>query len=246
MILLRAAFPNRERGSDVKGFLVILMLLPVALRADFDVYFLRHGETTWNREKRLQGSIAHIPLTDAGRKMAIMTGVGMRSTGLAFDRIYSSPLLRARETAALIVKQGGQDIHVDCRLREMCFGQYEGCLYAKGMFADDNMRRLFEAPELYVPKGTGAERFRDVRIRVREFLDKELRPLDGHVTNVLCVTHSLLLKSLVQELAGASASHEATNPLQRNCCVHHMKYSQGRFSLVDTSKVYYDAAVDGE
>lgn len=215
-------------------------LAVLSAQAAFDVYFLRHGQTDWNREKRLQGSVPHPRLTDEGRRMAEATGEGMAAAGLRFDRVYTSPYARARETAELVAVATGPSPVIDRRLREMCFGKYEGQRYGRGKYPDENLRCFFEGDaDLYVPQGEGAESFAQVQARLREFLEKELRPQDGKVTNVLCVAHSLVLKSLVRELAGENASAAAKRTLQPNCCVHMVRYENGRFKLLDTGRIYY-------
>ena len=228
-------------GGDVKGLAVLLALLPFVLCADFDVYFLRHGETTWNREKRLQGSIACTELTENGRRMAEETGVRMAAAGLRFDRVYTSPYVRARKTAEIVSRKTGPAPVVDRRLREMCFGKYEGQYYGTGRYPDENLRCFFEGDaDLFVPQGDGAESFAQVQARLRDFLEKELRPQDGRVTNVLCVAHSLVLKSLVRELEGENATAAAKRTLQPNCSVHRVRYANGRFRFVDAGRVYYE------
>ena len=215
----------------------VLPVLPS--RAAFDVYFLRHGQTDWNLERRLQGSVSYTKLTDEGRRMAEKTGEGMAAAGLRFDRVYTSPYARARDTAELVARKTGPEPKVDSRLREMCFGKYEGQKYGKGDYPDENLRIFFEGDaDRYVPQGEGAESFAQVQSRLRDFLEKELRPQDGKVTNVLCVAHSLVLKSLVRELAGNDAPASARKTLQPNCCVHVVRYDNGRFSLVETGKTY--------
>ena len=220
--------------------LVCFPLLSLAAWGDFTVYFLRHGQTDWNRAHRLQGSVSYTSLTDQGRQMAKKTGEGMAAAGLRFDRIYTSPYLRAKETADLVSQSTGPAPVADDRLREMCFGKYEGLHYGAGNYPDENLRRFFEGDaEQYVPQGEGAESFFQVQRRLRDFLETELKPQDGKVTNVLCVAHSLVLKSLVRELAGDEASASARKTLQPNCCVHIVKYANGKFSLYDTGRIYY-------
>ena len=205
-----------------------------------EVYFLRHGETSWNRAKILQGSIPYTDLTRKGVRMAEETAKGMLAAGIRFDRIYTSPYRRARHTAERIAGGGvGPTPVVDRRLREMCFGRYEGVRYGKGEYPDDNLRRFFEEPELYVPAGDGAETLAAVGERLRTFLEEEVRPLEGKAERVLCVAHSLVLKALVREIAGTNASASAKKTLQRNCCVHVLKCVDGRFTLAETGRVFY-------
>ena len=78
-----------------------------AVRAwGMEVYFLRHGETSWNRAKILQGSIPYTDLTRKGVRMAEETAKGMLAAGIRFDRIYTSPYLRARHTAEILAAGG--------------------------------------------------------------------------------------------------------------------------------------------
>ena len=230
---------NISRTSAVVALCAaVAAFAPCALA--LEVHFLRHGETTWNRAKVLQGSVPYTDLTRRGVRMAEETARGMTAAGIRYDRVYTSPYLRARHTAAILSAAGaGPDPVVDVRIREMCFGRYEGVRYGKGEYPDENMRRFFEDPEKYVPSGRGAETFDEVGARLREFLDAEIRPLEGSAERVLCVTHSLVLKALVREFAGGAASDSAKRTLQRNCCVHVLKCVGGRFALAETGRVFY-------
>lgn len=64
-----------------------------------DIYLIRHGETDWNRMKKLQGT-TDIPLNAYGIELAEKTAEGLKD--VPFDRIYTSPLIRARKTAEII------------------------------------------------------------------------------------------------------------------------------------------------
>ena len=70
--------------------------------SSMEIYIIRHGETRWNKERKLQGR-ADIPLDENGIALAQKTGVGMRD--IPFDLCFSSPLLRARQTAQEILKE---------------------------------------------------------------------------------------------------------------------------------------------
>ena len=110
----------------------LLLAASVALHADaaVDIFFMRHGETMWNRAKVLQGSIPYTDLTWKGVRMAEATAKGFVASGIRFDRIYTSPYQRARHTAQLVSDGGaGPEPVVDARLREMNFGRYEGARY---------------------------------------------------------------------------------------------------------------------
>ncbi len=68
------------------------------------LYLVRHGETDWNRQRRIQGR-TDIPLNDTGREQARLTG--RRLAARSWDGLYASPLSRARETAELIGAEVG-------------------------------------------------------------------------------------------------------------------------------------------
>lgn len=89
-----------------------------------DLYLVRHGETDWNRQRRIQG-LTDIPLNDTGRQQARATG--MLLTRRRWDGIYSSPLSRARETARIIAAEVGLPAPtlVDA-LVERNYGEAEG------------------------------------------------------------------------------------------------------------------------
>lgn len=80
------------------------------------IYLLRHGETDWNRERRHQG-LTDIPLSDRGR-------AALRQADFAPEQVYVSPLVRARETAAVLFPRAIQIVIPD--FREMDFGAFEG------------------------------------------------------------------------------------------------------------------------
>ena len=82
------------------------------------LYLVRHGQTDWNKEKRLQGQ-EDIPLNDFGRHLAKETGVGLRN--VRFNLCFSSDLKRALETASLILDEGSSKVPIimDKRLKEL-------------------------------------------------------------------------------------------------------------------------------
>ena len=87
------------------------------------LYIIRHGKTDWNVEHRLQGQ-TDTDLNEEGRRMA--REAATEYANIHFDVCYCSPLLRARETAKILLD--GRDIPIiyDDRLKEMGFGEFEG------------------------------------------------------------------------------------------------------------------------
>lgn len=223
------------------ALLLLVVGAAVSAFADFEVYFLRHGETPWNRARILQGSTSYVGLTARGERMAVETAEGMRRAGVAFDRVYASPYLRAKRTAEIVAGALGNAVETDARLREMCFGRYEGLRYAP-VYPDANLAHLYDGSGAYVPQGPGAESLAQVGARVREFLEQELAPQDGKVKRVLCVAHSLVLKAMVTEMFGDNLPASAKVALQRNCSAHVLRFANGKYALAEVGKVFYDPA----
>ena len=96
------------------------------------LYLLRHGQTEWNRDHRLQGQ-GNSPLTDLGRQQA-----GLMADLLAQEiaepqkfRLVSSPLQRARETAEVVAVKLALPLEFDSRLAEIGLGEWEGRFYGE-------------------------------------------------------------------------------------------------------------------
>ena len=89
-----------------------------------DLYLVRHGQTELNVQNILQGG-HDSPLTARGREQALATRAAFEARGVTFDRVYSSPLGRARRTAELIAGEGRSIERVD-DLREWHLGSLEG------------------------------------------------------------------------------------------------------------------------
>ncbi len=194
-----------------------------------EVFFLRHGQTEWNRLRRIQGSTEWTDLSDDGVHDAEMARDGLLARGLSFDRLYSSPYRRAFHTAQIIGEGLGIDPVIDPRLREMSFGPYEGTSYDNDDFVDDNVRACFKEPERYVAPN-GAESFDDVAVRVKDFLDTELAPASGHCERVLAVAHGCVLRTVLRLVEGHPLA-DFWKGHQPNCCAHIVVYSGGRFVL---------------
>jgi probable phosphoglycerate mutase len=91
-----------------------------------DIYLVRHGQTEWNRDARLQGQLDS-PLTPRGRAQARAAGRAMARLGLAGVPLSVSPLGRARATAALLAEEVALGpVVVEPRLQEVALGSWEG------------------------------------------------------------------------------------------------------------------------
>lgn len=88
------------------------------------VYFIRHGETVWNRENKICGA-TDSPLTEKGLEQAAEVAEKVRAMGIKADRILYSPLSRAKDTALRIAEATGIPTREEPRLFEQNFGKYE-------------------------------------------------------------------------------------------------------------------------
>ena len=89
------------------------------------IYFARHGETVWNVENKICG-MTDSPLTKKGRQQARELGQKVKESGVHIDEILYSPLSRAADTAKAVAAATGLPARCEPRLREQCFGKYEG------------------------------------------------------------------------------------------------------------------------
>lgn len=87
------------------------------------LYIMRHGKTDWNAKHKLQGR-TDIPLNEEGIQMAEQAKEKYKDVN--FDICYCSPLVRAKQTAEIVLEGRNIPIVYDDRLMEMCFGVYEG------------------------------------------------------------------------------------------------------------------------
>ena len=98
------------------------------MREPTRVFALRHGQTAWNAELRIQGQL-DIPLNDIGHRQAAQLAQALAGEGLA--AIYSSDLLRARATAEPLAAASGLPVQTSTALRERAFGCFEGATFVE-------------------------------------------------------------------------------------------------------------------
>ena len=170
------------------------------------VYFVRHGETDWNAEARLQGQ-ADTDLNDTGRAQASANGrllARLIADPSTFDFV-SSPMLRTRETmqrlrAAMGLNPSGY--RTDPRLVEVNFGDWQGQTFAELEKVDPGCFARRQADKwAFVPPGNEAESYAGLAERVKPWLD-------GVAGDTVCVTHGGVLRAMFS-LTGAMQPNEA-------------------------------------
>lgn len=161
------------------------------------LHLLRHGQSTWNVERRLQGQTMWVPLTDQGLAEAEAAAARLRVPGLR--AIWSSDQVRAIQTATVIADAHGVPVSEVAELREVALGELEGRHY-------DDLAAQETPPGVHTAEvrwGNG-ESLVDVEARLRPMLarlDSEFGPDD----DVVLVSHGDTLRVLVTLLDGGTA-----------------------------------------
>ncbi|MBL8584985.1 MAG: histidine phosphatase family protein [Rhizobiaceae bacterium] len=158
------------------------------------IYFVRHGQTDWNAEFRLQGQ-ADTDLNALGRSQAAENGRALArviAEPQAFD-FLASPMRRTRETMELLRGAMGLDpagYETDARLVEVNFGDWQGYTYAELEERDPGAAdRRALAKWQFVPPGEGAESYEMLMERIRPWFEAVSRP-------TVCVTHGGVLRAV--------------------------------------------------
>lgn len=200
------------------------------------LYFVRHGETDWNKVRRLQGQV-DIPLNEFGRHLAVQTGKGL--SGIPFAVCISSPLSRARETGELILAGRDVPLVTDERIIEMAFGEWEGgCCSKEGWNLPEEFHHFFDAPEKYrAPEG--GEDFAAVKKRTGEFLEELYRREDLKDKHVLITTHGAALCALLNNIKEKPLSDFWGGGVHKNCAVTEVEVKEGVPRILSENKVYY-------
>ena len=151
---------------------------------------IRHGETIWNAEDRIQGQI-DIPLNETGWRQAQALAVWL--AGDTFDAIYSSDLRRALDTAAAIARPHALDVIPDPRLRQSAKGVWEGLTWDEITARYPEQVAAWEANHDMLPPGgeTGAAYVG----RLREFLGDMTARHTGQT--VLAVGHGHVIRTFI-------------------------------------------------
>lgn len=182
-----------------------------------ELYIVRHGTTDWNAQKKFQGA-QDIELNENGRKLAAELGVRLDAAKIDFDCIYSSPLIRAYETACLIRGHKIYPIIRNQLLTEISFGKLEGLPYDDWINTDLPRKYFFTAPASYVPP-EGGETFDSVCERTKRFVQTVIEPVQKTKpdSRIMIVAHGALLAGMMCYLDGHGVENFWGSGLKGNC-----------------------------
>lgn len=172
------------------------------------IYFVRHGQTAWNAEGRLQGQ-AENDITETGRLQADRNGEKLRdliAEPSDFDFV-ASPMRRTRETmervrVAMGLPAGGY--RTDPQLVEVSFGDWQGYTFLELEAAEPGITATRTKDKWnFVPPGEGAESYQMLLDRIRPWLDSVDRP-------TVCVTHGGVMRTIFRILEDTAPKRAAT------------------------------------
>jgi probable phosphoglycerate mutase len=185
---------------------------------------VRHGETTWNRQRRLQGW-APARLTDRGRERADRLGATLAQR-YDIDRVLSSDLHRAEETAAILGDHVDAPVAFESAWRERDLGVHQG------LPVDEMAERFPEydlekaGPEAAHRRPESGERLADVRDRVVAEWETTLAESEPGET-VLVVTHGGPIRLLLGHLKGLDIVETILDQPQDTCSITEFEFDQG-------------------
>ena len=163
------------------------------------IYLVRHGETYWNALRKMQGQV-NIPLNDRGKEQAKQAAKHLKDVEI--DICYTSPLVRARQTAEIILE--GRDVPIidvpllieqsygisDVESQEIGFSNPKSLLY-----------NFMHHPDQYIPD-IGGESFEDLTKRAARFIEEWLLPAGENYKSILVSAHGAILCGMLNTILG--------------------------------------------
>lgn len=202
-----------------------------------DIYLIRHGETDWNKVKRLQG-ITDIPLNAYGIELAEKTAEGLKD--VPFDRVYTSPLIRARKTAEIIRGNRPIEIIPTDGLLEISFGDYEGLTYLPDRYniPKPGFRKFFDDPEHYDTPPNG-ESLLHLRERTTAFVRSIMEDPENEDLTILMTAHGAAIRGILSGLQNLPIAQFWSGPVHKNCGVTKLHAEHGEFVIEFENRIYY-------
>lgn len=155
------------------------------------IVLIRHGETAWNQEGRVQG-LTDTSLNDTGVRQAESLALALKEERL--NAIYSSPLRRALDTARVIAEQHGLQVQVEDDLREMDVGDMDGLTYKelRERYADFMKEWSENVSTLKMP---GGEHISELQERAWQTIQDIVSKHPG--ATVAVVSHNFVIQSII-------------------------------------------------
>jgi broad specificity phosphatase PhoE len=175
------------------------------------IHLIRHGETNWNKEKRIQGR-SESTLTEQGKQQAAGLRLQLATTNI--EHVFCSSSVRTRETADILFESSSAVIEYCDELREIYLGSWEGALWPQMLLTfPEDAQAFWERPHQF--NLTGAETFLDVQQRgVKKFLEIVS---DSNAADIAIISHGVLIKSILCYLDQRPLARLWEPPHMHNC-----------------------------
>lgn len=199
------------------------------------LYVIRHGETAWNKVRRLQGQ-TDIPLAEEGIRLAKETGIGMKD--IPIDLVISSPLQRALQTADCITEGRNIPIVTDERIQEISFGDWEGeSLINSTILPADYKKQFYENP-LYCEVPPHGETVSQVIQRTADFYQSLLADPAYQDKHILISTHGAAGRCFLCNFF-ADKTDIWRGGVPKNCAVTTVEVINKKSRIVDFDRLFY-------
>lgn len=184
----------------------------------FDLTLLRHGESLGNANRQIQGHL-DAPLSKQGEEQARSLARYWQSRKTTFDRVISSPLVRAQTTARIIAETLGLQVKLNPLWMERSFGQWEGQPFDE-LRKQENFSKIFHP---YIPPGETGESLMDTYQRAVQAVQELLRQEAGRY---LVVSHGAFLNMALYNIFGIDPQKFTTGPrfIIENTAFTHLTY----------------------
>ena len=202
------------------------------------LYIIRHGETQYNAEKKMQGSV-DIPLNDNGRFLAEETAKGLAD--VKFDLLIASDLSRAYETAQIVSGYADIPLIKDKRIREIDWGSWEGTAADGSEIEElrDQLHSFFNHPSAFTGSPDG-EVYANVFRRVNEFMDELTGNPELADKTILIATHGVPSRAILNYVDPVDPDEFWRGAVPANCSVSICRIENGKMEIEELDHIYYD------
>lgn len=194
------------------------------------IYIVRHGQTEFNVQKRLQGRMDS-PLTEKGRENA--SALGLHLFDIDFELVLASPSKRAQTTAELICRGRDIGIQTENDMREINLSHWEGKLNEELIAEYPEESDIFwNKPHLYKP--VEGDSYYDVQERAVNVIKRLAEQYESG--NILIVTHTVVIKAIVAYFKGSTMDKLWEPPYILDTCISILEADGDRIKVVSVGE----------
>lgn len=198
------------------------------------LYIIRHGETEWNVQRRLQGA-SDTDLNEKGIALAKATGEALAN--IPFACCFTSPLKRASMTAELVLGNRNIPVYKDARIQEISFGEWEG--HKAAVLPKKMLNSFFHHIEIYEPP-KGGETIEEICARTKDFWEELIAREDLKDQTILIASHGCAVRALLQNVyEDACKKNFWHGKVPPNCGVNIVEIKNNKAVLLKEDVVYY-------